>query len=72
MLIGIPKELASGENRVAIIPTDAKKLIRAGATIQIEAGLGLGSGFSDEEYIEAGATVTADRNAVLASADIIL
>jgi NAD(P) transhydrogenase subunit alpha len=72
MLIGIPKELANGENRVAIIPTDAKKLIRAGATMQIEAGLGLGSGFSDQEYIDAGVEISNDRNALLASADIIL
>ncbi|WP_373090463.1 NAD(P) transhydrogenase subunit alpha [Zhongshania sp.] len=72
MLIGIPKELATGENRVAIIPTDAKKLIRAGATLQVEAGLGLGSGFSDQEYTDAGATVSSDRQAILASAEIIL
>ena len=72
MLLGIPKELASGENRVAIIPSDAKKLVRAGAAVQIEAGLGLGSGFSDQEYVDAGATVVADRNAVLSSADVIL
>ena len=72
MLIGIPKELAADENRVAIIPTDAKKLVRAGATLQVEAGLGLGSGFSDQEYTDAGATVSSDRQAILASADIIL
>ncbi|NKI16798.1 NAD(P) transhydrogenase subunit alpha [Spongiibacter sp. KMU-166] len=72
MLLGIPKELASGENRVAIIPSDAKKLVRAGAAIQIEAGLGLGSGFSDQEYIDAGATVVEDRTQVLSTADIVL
>lgn len=72
MLLGIPKELASGENRVAIIPSDAKKLARAGAAIQIEAGLGLGSGFSDQEYIDAGATVLEDRTQVLSTADIVL
>ncbi|GAB3378856.1 Re/Si-specific NAD(P)(+) transhydrogenase subunit alpha [Spongiibacter taiwanensis] len=72
MLIGIPKELAAGENRVAIIPADAKKLIRAGAEIQIEAGLGLGSGFSDEEYKEAGATIADSRDNVLGAADIVL
>ncbi|AKH69082.1 NAD/NADP transhydrogenase alpha subunit [Spongiibacter sp. IMCC21906] len=72
MLIGIPKELAAGENRVAIIPSDAKKLIRAGAEIQIEAGLGAGSGFSDEEYKEAGVTIGESRDSILGSADIIL
>lgn len=72
MLIGIPKELAAGENRVAIIPADAKKLIRAGAEIQIEAGLGVGSGFSDAEYKEVGVTVSDNRDSVFANADIIL
>ncbi|WP_372863057.1 NAD(P) transhydrogenase subunit alpha [Spongiibacter sp.] len=72
MLLGIPKELASGENRVAIIPSDAKKLVRAGAVVQIEAGLGLGSGFSDQEYVDAGATVVEDRAAILSAADVVL
>jgi NAD(P) transhydrogenase subunit alpha len=72
MLIGIPKELAAGENRVAIIPTDTKKLVRAGATLQFEAGLGIGSGFRDQKYTNAGATVSSDRKAILASAEIIL
>ena len=72
MLLGIPKELASGENRVAIIPSDAKKLVRAGAVVQIEAGMGLGSGYSDAEYVDAGATVVEDRTAIFAAADIVL
>ena len=72
MLIGIPKELAAGEDRVAIIPSDAKKLVRAGATVQIEAGLGAGSGYADQEYTDAGAEVIADRSAILSAADIVL
>ena len=72
MLLGIPKELASGENRVAIIPSDAKKLVRAGAVVQIEAGMGLGSGYSDAEYVDAGASVVEDRAAIFAAADIVL
>lgn len=72
MLIGIPKELAAGEDRVAIIPSDAKKLVRAGATVQIEAGLGAGSGYADQEYTDAGAEVVADRSAILSAADIVL
>merc|ERR1711974_84539 len=64
--------LASGENRVAIIPSDAKKLVRAGAVVQIEAGMGLGSGYSDAEYVDAGASVVEDRAAIFAAADIVL
>ncbi|MBD2858966.1 NAD(P) transhydrogenase subunit alpha [Spongiibacter sp. KMU-158] len=71
MLIGIPKELAQGENRVAIIPSDAKKLVRAGASVMIESGIGLGSGYSDNDYVEAGATV-GERANVVSTADIVL
>ncbi len=71
MLIGIPKELAAGENRVAIIPSDAKKLVRAGASVIIESGIGLGSGYSDNDYLEAGATL-GERTSVISTADIIL
>ncbi len=71
MLIGIPKELARGENRVAIIPSDAKKLVRTGASVMIESGMGLGSGYSDDDYVEAGATI-GDRGGILSTSDIVL
>ncbi len=72
MRIAIPKETHPGENRVPIIPNDAKKLVRLGAEIVIESGLGTGSGFSDEEYQEAGASISSDRNELFSSADILL
>lgn len=72
MQLAVPKELFPGENRVAITPDTAKKLVRLGADIQIEAGTGLGSGFQDAEYSDAGATIVEDRAAMLASADMIL
>jgi proton-translocating NAD(P)+ transhydrogenase subunit alpha len=72
MRIAIPKETHPGENRVPITPTDAKKLVRAGAELVIEAGMGTGSGFTDEEYTEAGASVSNDRAGLFSSADILL
>lgn len=72
MRIAIPKETHPGENRVPIIPDHAKKLCRMGATLVVEAGVGAGSGFSDAEYSEAGATVSQDRNEVFSSADLLL
>ena len=54
MRIAIPKETHPGENRVPIIPNEAKKLVRLGAEVVIETGMGAGSGFTDEEYTEAG------------------
>ena len=71
MLIGVPREQYPGERRTAMIPANVTKLTRAGADVLVEAGLGLGAGFSDQEYQEAGARVTQDRNEVLGSADII-
>ncbi len=72
MLLGVPKELYPGENRVAITPDTAKKLVRLGATVQIETGTGLGSGFADADYEAAGAEISSDRNAILGSADMLL
>ncbi|MGB1140758.1 MAG: Re/Si-specific NAD(P)(+) transhydrogenase subunit alpha [Halioglobus sp.] len=72
MRIAIPKETHPGENRIPIIPNDAKKLVRLGAEVVIEAGMGSGSGFTDEEYTEAGATISTSRDELLASGDIVL
>lgn len=72
MLIGVPKELALGENRTPMIPANIKKLVRAGADVHVEAGLGLGAGHADSEYEEAGATITTDRAALFSSSDILL
>ena len=72
MRIAIPKETHSGENRVPVIPDHVKKLVRAGAEVVIEPGMGIGSGFPDEEYIEAGAALVADRSELFSSADILL
>ena len=72
MRIAIPKEIYPGENRVPITPDAAKKLCRMGAELVVEAGLGAGSGFTDAEYSDAGATVSADRNELFSSADVLL
>ena len=72
MRIAIPKETHPGENRVPITPDHAKKLCKLGAKLVIESGLGSGSGFTDAEYTEAGATVSQDRNALFSSADVLL
>ncbi len=65
MLIGVPRELQPGEHRAAMIPASVQKLVRAGAEVMIESGLGLGAGHSDEEYATAGARVAHDRAALL-------
>ncbi|GGA82169.1 alanine dehydrogenase [Ornithinibacillus halotolerans] len=57
MKIGIPKEIKNNENRVAITPAGVLTLKNAGHEIYIETEAGLGSGFADEEYIDAGAVI---------------
>ena len=72
MRIAIPRETHPGESRVPITPEHAKKLVRLGATVGVEAGLGLSSGFQDAEYEDAGASVVTDRGQLLGTADILL
>jgi len=69
--LAILKETAVGETRVALIPDAVKKLIDKGLEVSVEAGAGVASGISDEVYVEAGATLTADRTALLGSAEIL-
>ena len=57
MRVGIVKEIKNSENRVAIIPQNVSEFIAHGHQVLVEAGAGEGSGFSDEEYAEAGAVL---------------
>ncbi len=71
MLIGVPKETYPGETRVALIPASVDRLVKKGAQIAVENGLGAAIRASDEEYKKASASVL-DRNSLLSSSDIIL
>ncbi|MFC1675776.1 alanine dehydrogenase [Planctomycetota bacterium] len=57
MIIGVPKEIKSGEYRVALLPVGAELLVRDGHSVLIERQAGQGSGFEDEQYIKAGAEI---------------
>ena len=72
MKISVPRETHPGETRAPLTPDSAAKLVKLGASVEIEAGLGLAAGFSDELYAKAGATISSDRKNLLASGDIIL
>jgi NAD(P) transhydrogenase subunit alpha len=71
LLLGILKESAPGETRVALLPESLKTLLAQGIAVSVEAGAGASAGASDAAYTEAGATVTADRAELLASADLL-
>ena len=72
MKIVVPKETQPGETRTPLTPASAAKLVKLGAQVEVEAGLGLASGFADADYAAAGATLTTDRKALLGSADMVL
>ena len=72
MQIAVPTEKWPNERRVALIPDSVKKLARAGFSIHVQDGCGKESGYSNDDYTEAGATVSRDRETLLKSSDIIL
>src|SRR5581483_6298782 len=55
MLLGVPKEVAAGERRVALVPDTIGRLLE-GVDVVVEAGAGLASAFTDDAYVEAGTT----------------
>lgn len=59
MRIGVPKEIKNNENRVAMTPASVKDYCSFGHEVKVESGAGLGSGFADEEYAQAGAVIAA-------------
>jgi NAD(P) transhydrogenase subunit alpha len=72
VIVGVPKESYPGEKRVALVPFVIPGLLKAGMEVVVEAGAGLGSGYTDALYVEKGAKILAERSAVFATADIIV
>src|SRR6266542_1131514 len=69
MIVSVPKEMAPGERRVALVPELVSKLITAGMDVVVESGAGLQAGFLDSAYVEKGARL---EPAVFDKADILL
>jgi len=72
MIIGIPKEIKNNENRVAMTPAGVFALVRDGHKVYVEKNAGEGSGFSDEDYINAGAKILDKSTEVFEIADMIV
>jgi H+-translocating NAD(P) transhydrogenase subunit alpha len=72
MKIAIPKELHPGETRTAMIPVSAAKLVKLGAEVMLESGAGSAAGFTDQDYINVGVSISSDRSALIQGADMIL
>ncbi len=72
MIIGVPKEIKNNENRVALTPAGAQELIKRGHTVYVETNAGMGSGFSNEEYVKAGAKMIDTAAEVFNLAEMIM
>ena len=72
MRVGIPTEIKNNENRVAITPAGVHELVRRGHEVFIQAGAGIGSGFTDEQFSTQGATLLTTAEEVWAKGDLLL
>lgn len=72
MIIGVPKEIKNNENRVAATPSGVAELTKRGHTVYVQSTAGLGSGFSDEDYVNAGAQILPTIEDTYAIAEMIM
>jgi alanine dehydrogenase len=72
MIIGVPKEIKNNENRVALTPAGTAELVKRGHSVLVERNAGAGSGFQDQEYAAAGATIINDAADVFGKAEMII
>jgi len=72
MLIGVPKEIKNHEYRVGMVPSSVHECVHHGHDVLVETGAGLGIGFTDDDYITAGAEIADTAADVFAKADMII
>jgi len=70
--IAIPRETHPEETRIPMLPADVEYFVKLGAKVEVEKGLGSSIGISDDQFVQAGATLSGDRQALLSSADMVL
>src|SRR4029079_6895245 len=72
MIIGVPKEIKEQEQRVALLPSSTNELTKHGHSVLVETNAGLGSGYSDQDYVKAGAEIVEQAKEVFARSDMIV
>lgn len=72
MIIGVPKEIKNNENRVALTPSGAYEMQKHGHKVYVQTQAGTGSGYTDEDYIEAGATILPTIEATYEIAEMVM
>lgn len=72
MIIGVPKEIKEQENRVGLLPHTAQSLTRRGHTVLVQRNAGVGSGYPDEDYLQAGAKIVEKAEDIFGQAEMIV
>ena len=72
MIIGVPKEIKSGEHRVAMVPAGARALVEQGHKVLVQRSAGEGCGISDGDYIQAGAEIRESASGIFNEAEMIV
>jgi alanine dehydrogenase len=72
MIVGILKEIKALENRVSMTPSGVEMMVMKQHTVLVEKGAGLGSGFGDEAYADAGAQIVSDAKQIYARAEMVM
>ncbi len=72
MIVGVPVESQPDERRVALVPTAIKTLQKLGADVLVERGAGVEAGFADATYEAEGARISADRDEIFTSSDVLV
>jgi alanine dehydrogenase len=72
MRVGVPKEIKSDEYRVGMMPVGVETLVRNGHSVLVEADAGAGSGFTDDQYVAAGATIVPACERIFAESDLVV
>jgi len=72
MIVGVPSEIKVQEYRVGLVPAGVHKLVSAGHTVLVQKGAGIGSGLSDEEYVNWGASIVDTADEIWGESDMII
>ena len=72
MRIAVPREIKNREYRVALTPAGVRELVAGGHDVEVEGAAGEGAGFSDSDYVTAGARIVSDAQALFQRAELIV
>jgi alanine dehydrogenase len=72
MIIGIPKEIKTRENRVGVVPGGVGILVKSGHKVMVEKGAGIGAGIPDDKYVAAGATIVDSADQLWQTAEMVM